>query len=247
MKLVDILARDLPIWPVHAETISQSFGGMIFFVPVGLKVQEIHRLELADDWREAAVTRAQWQAAVDALQSNRSETVHIIQPKRLTISTIEGGLRSILLGALERGMPIKADGVEYAVISHNNYQFELEEIVRCAAVAAKPWNSEGLPPVGTVCELWIRADEWAPCQVIAMDEQDGQPVSVVRYGGGYYAGTNKCLRPIRTPEQIAAEERQAFIFDAVLATDSETPLEWRKAVFGELYDLGYRKFEIVDN
>lgn len=76
MKLVDILARDLPIWPDNAKALSQSFAGMIFFIPHGFEVQEINRLEQSEDWREAAVTMTEWKAAVDALKTYNDEMVN---------------------------------------------------------------------------------------------------------------------------------------------------------------------------
>lgn len=100
------------------------------------------------------------------------------------------------------------------------------------------WTGEGLPSVGVICELWVRDDLWASCQVIAMDEQDGQPVSVVRYGGGYYAGTNKCLRPIRTAEQIAAEEREKAVNEMVSSLGRFNSIY---EACGMLYDENYRK------
>lgn len=69
MKLLDILARELKVWPDRAESISQSFSGMTFYVPIGGRVHELNRNEISDDWRTAAVTRAEWQAAVDALKA----------------------------------------------------------------------------------------------------------------------------------------------------------------------------------
>lgn len=69
MKLVDILARELKVWPDRAESISQSFSGMTFYVPIGGRVHELNRNEISDDWRTAAVTRAEWQDAVDALNA----------------------------------------------------------------------------------------------------------------------------------------------------------------------------------
>lgn len=70
MKLVDILARELKVWPEGYNSLQQSFGGMVFH---GAKdgILPIVCLSVAEDFRTAAVTRAQWQAAVDALNAEK--------------------------------------------------------------------------------------------------------------------------------------------------------------------------------
>lgn len=114
------------------------------------------------------------------------------------------------------------------------------------------WTGEGLPPVGTVCELHISNDNWQPCEVIAMDVQDGEPVSVVRYGGGYYGSAAKDVRPIRTPEQIEAELREREIDDLrqvikqahyALPNTDVAPAEKAKAYAAAIHAAGYRKQE----
>ena len=141
----------------------------------------------------------------------------LLKPKMARIITDHEGVREGLRKSFDCCATVMIVDTEFVCVEQNfvRNEFHMRELIRVSAVPLSAgvelahWTGEGLPPVGTECELWIRADEWAKCQVIAMDEQDGHPVSVVRYGGGYYAGTNKCLRPIRTPEQIAAEEREA--------------------------------------
>ncbi|MBX9404765.1 hypothetical protein K5E40_03630 [Pseudomonas baetica] len=68
MKLIDILARELKAWPEGYSSLQQSFAGMVFH---GAKdgILPIVRLSVSEDFRIASVTRAQWQAAVDALKS----------------------------------------------------------------------------------------------------------------------------------------------------------------------------------
>lgn len=67
MKLVDILARELKAWPEESHELEQNYDLKIFSResfknPIILS-------ELADDWLIAVVTRAEWQAAVDALNA----------------------------------------------------------------------------------------------------------------------------------------------------------------------------------
>lgn len=84
MKLVDILARELKVWPDGAVTAVQDLDGEVKFdnsdemprinkskdvwVRRGDWGDSIHPQELAEDCSYAIVTKPQWQAAVDALK-----------------------------------------------------------------------------------------------------------------------------------------------------------------------------------
>lgn len=113
------------------------------------------------------------------------------------------------------------------------------------AESAPAWVGIGLPPVGTVCEAkttrgWsmgtIIAHGLPPKENIAVWQEDGERISL---------GVKEYFRQIRTPEQIAAEERDRSI--------SEMREIWNFAAssgadpFIALHSAGYRKFEIVDN
>ncbi|MEB0190011.1 MULTISPECIES: hypothetical protein [Pseudomonas] len=118
------------------------------------------------------------------------------------------------------------------------------------------WTGEGLPPVGTVCQF----------QDLGFDEQfkddleDGHTVKVIAhyegpagdmvaaftfdYDGGnsrdVECATKRHLRPILTPEQIAAKEREAAI--AEIAQEISSCLPYRPdALAKALHDAGYRK------
>lgn len=117
------------------------------------------------------------------------------------------------------------------------------------------WTGEGLPPVGTFCEVvspGYRNDRFErfigqAVTVIAHDVIDDDPVAVFRMPvdgqvdeQDYHALVAKCFRPIRTPEQIAADERAANI-EAMRAD-----IGWKAPYLGPcpvalLYDAGYRK------
>ncbi|MGY4818017.1 hypothetical protein ACVNP3_18970 [Pseudomonas chlororaphis subsp. piscium] len=83
------------------------------------------------------------------------------------------------------------------------------------------WNGEGLPPVGTVCEiaastqyLTIRYPEGTKVKVYANFIDDrGVLLAAFVDDIGQVAGVciAKCFRPIPTPEQIAEEARIAAI------------------------------------
>lgn len=68
MKLVDILAREMKVWPGNYLDVGQADFGRLHLTGIG--PHERHTDEAytkADDWRTAIVTCEQWQAAVDAL------------------------------------------------------------------------------------------------------------------------------------------------------------------------------------
>ena len=80
------------------------------------------------------------------------------------------------------------------------------------------WNGDGLPPVGEVCEaLWHESrNEWLKTKVFGVNEHE-QPVHRWEEGPkkfDYQAspltgfGGKPYFRPIRTPEQIAEDNRQ---------------------------------------
>lgn len=103
----------------------------------------------------------------------------------------------------------------------------------------RPWKGAGLPPVGTVCENQF-CSRWKEVKIIAHDDER----AVFRLNEGdqesYFGGSIGEFRPIRTPEQIAAEERTAAIKEMVSAchySGSECTVTDCTA----LYDAGYRK------
>lgn len=193
MKLVNILARSMAEWPTdNPLDVGQAADGDIH-VP-GRSARYIRHLgvkfPLADDWGSANVTRAQWQAAVDALK------------------------------AAENTVP--------------------------------EWNGEGLPPVGMVCEYQDSLGRWDKVEITAVAKRGICFVQIAHDGENYVNKTEARFRPIRTPEQIAAEERDRSI-DAMLKI-AEGPHDGNprkvhvsRPQIAALYDAGYRKFEIVDN
>lgn len=85
------------------------------------------------------------------------------------------------------------------------------------APAAAEWDGVGLPSVGTVCEYFDNKGEWYP----AVMSHIGSHLFIVKYQHPEHGQQESCmhiasndgpissrLRPIRTPEQIAAEERE---------------------------------------
>ena len=104
--------------------------------------------------------------------------------------------------------------------------------------AAPQWNGEGLPPVGASVEWFSPVYGWLGGRVVGHDGT----VAVISQNDGYTGCHLHEVRPIRTPEQLAAEAREKAIDEMV----SVSPLidgEWSKLVCTALYDAGYRKLE----
>jgi hypothetical protein len=111
-----------------------------------------------------------------------------------------------------------------------------------------PWTGEGLPPVGTVCELrahkltdWSAAKiEFAYRNVIVWDwiEEPSMNGLCTAYSHDVE------FRPIRTAEQIAAEERRDFIESLAAELGghwSEEAKSPHREIAAYLYNSGYRK------
>ena len=110
------------------------------------------------------------------------------------------------------------------------------------------WDGSGVPPVGTVCEYQLNGGAWFKCKIIYvlsgvddgfvawcdhLDSDQFLTFSSRRY--------TLQLRKIKTPEQIAEEERLQAIDEMIgLVAWCYSTL---KDAMGALYDAGYRKVE----
>lgn len=121
----------------------------------------------------------------------------------------------------------------------------------------EPWNGEGLPPVGVVCEF----AGFNPEETLPTDPRVGDQVTVIAHfmSGSFevaaftfYAppefeylqvaqGAYGCFRPVRTPEQIAAEERRVEIKHIQAASVVNCGPYITESAAGAIYDAGYRK------
>ncbi len=116
---------------------------------------------------------------------------------------------------------------------------------REATFEARPqeaWHGQGLPPVGITCESWrsgVRrivkilghGDEY-----IFVREDDGREILLS-------IGDGREFRPLRTPEQIAAEERSKEC-DRIFFILSNVGREGNRSDMAEaIYDAGYRRQE----
>lgn len=212
MKLVDILARELKVWPDQYYQIYQDSGGYLIGT---LSNGDLEDFDLDDlpfdpvtiawDGNNAVIERDEWQAAVDALDQSELD----------------------------------------AVLAKN------EQLADARAERIPVWNGEGLPPVGLDVEIkrgnctWIDGDEWqigktATVMASFLNSRDIEMASVQFPGGHCECILARCLSPIRTAEQVAAEEREKEIADMMEVTsDGITCMDIDDAL--ALYKAGYRK------
>lgn len=117
------------------------------------------------------------------------------------------------------------------------------------------WDGEGLPPAGLDVEVMQGgfpsvAFDWQACKVLAINiGSDERPQVITRDFHGdvaiYYPGIDSVyFRPIKTAEQVAAEEREKAIEEMVFGVCGCEPDGGNTSAFmmcGFLYDAGYRK------
>lgn len=107
-----------------------------------------------------------------------------------------------------------------------------------------PWSGEGLPPVGTVCEYQVRGyGEWHRATILAhhnghawaTGDDEKHCFTVPPHGN---------FRPIKTPEQIAAEERldRVHAIEGIMLRGQELALTVTQ-IAAAIDDAGYRKVE----
>ncbi|HBO6773231.1 TPA: hypothetical protein L4844_005409 [Pseudomonas aeruginosa] len=126
-----------------------------------------------------------------------------------------------------------------------------ESMQNLIARPAEPatWNGKGLPPVGIEAEvIWDGADiAYFRAKILAHDE--GRVVfrwcEGKRKGQyGSYAvlkfGSLPAFRPLRTPEQIAAEEREKAVGDMAMSIQG---VPYQYPTLYALFDAGYRRQE----
>lgn len=116
---------------------------------------------------------------------------------------------------------------------------------RYETLRPSPWTSEGLPPVGTVCERNIARSAWCKTTILAVTPE-GKNVAYQDMAGQLgWSGCASSFRPIRTPEQIAAEERLAAInymeIDAGMCATAFDGDPEARVWIENLVDKGWRK------
>ncbi|AXH75222.1 MAG: hypothetical protein [Caudoviricetes sp.] len=262
MKLVDILARELAEWPEGVECLSQLKGSGYIVSGNGFDGRVFDALPIASETLVAGaiVTRAQWQAAVDALSDplpalkDPLPMPNVAPPKHEAIDwskAPEGATH--YFSEAGSGKWRDLSGEFWRWWSEEDLEWKYGSGGRSAkllnrtdlGINERPgyskWNGEGLPPVGTVCECKVSAGaEWVECEVVAHK---------VHYGATYaiaFVDENTVMlsagirfRPTRTPEQIAAEEREKAIEELRQLLSCVACDDYHAAV--AMIDAGYRK------
>ena len=99
------------------------------------------------------------------------------------------------------------------------------------------WSGEGLPPVGVDIQWFSSVYGWIGGKVIAHDEQ----TTIVRHNDGYEGCYLHNLKPCKTPEQIAADEREKALREACEVVGCAPGSMYCIEVVKKLIDAGYRK------
>ncbi|HCF3537152.1 TPA: hypothetical protein NID24_002678 [Pseudomonas aeruginosa] len=105
-------------------------------------------------------------------------------------------------------------------------------------IPQETWNGQGLPPVGIECEFSLNLGSigWAKGRVIGHDGV----FAVISHKGEYHPRNENGVRPIRTPEQIAAEEREKAVGDMAMSIQG---VPYQYPTLYALFDAGYRRQE----
>ena len=132
-------------------------------------------------------------------------------------------------------------GIRYVYVDHGTHLYfpdaERPDLCVIRPRPAEPWNGEGLPPAGLEVE-WKQGSnhEWVRATVIAYFKEEAW----ISVKGGYpiEVGNPAHFRPIRTPEQIAADEQAKAVHQMGLDAGFSGSVQ----EFAErLYQAGYRK------
>lgn len=265
MKLVDILARRLKSWPEQAVTAVQDLDGEVKFdhshemprinkskdvwIRQGDQGDSIHPEELAEDLSYAIVTRAQWQASVDALKCEGAK-----DGSHINWDTYPDATHFVI--SAEAGISTgfyRQDGIKMRDCENEGeYTFRLDDLhpLRKIALLARPlaeWSGEGFPPIGTVCEWKEKTGfQWVKATVLFITESS----VVMQRGDGFewqMLTKRTAFRPLPNPEQIAADKRlnsAMALYGAVMDSSGilfeRLPLD-RQAHYLKLVDAGWQQ------
>ena len=102
---------------------------------------------------------------------------------------------------------------------------------------ATPWTGEGMPPVGAVCEIKGCMSHYLHWNKVTVFAVRGRTVFFDMEDGRWGQTDSHEIRPLRTPEQIAADERESAV-NGMLCHDALGGS--RRGLAEALYDAGYR-------
>ena len=125
----------------------------------------------------------------------------------------------------------------------DNDDVELFEPMLIKRPTTPSWSGEGLPPVGAVCEMKY-CGEWEKTEILCIGVKHVFIRQIAVTGEAFECSLNlsACqFRPIRTPEQIAADEREAAIKEIASVINIANCMDCGTHTATALYDAGYRK------
>ena len=109
----------------------------------------------------------------------------------------------------------------------------------------KPWSGpeDGLPPVNTEC--WVETDcgVWEHGVILAHGFDDFKPHAVAQCASGLWMEEVNGFRAIRTPEQLAAEDRDRAIGEIsdVISNATGRAGQTVNDISRALYDAGFKR------
>lgn len=246
MKLVDILARELKAWPENSEQVWQSLSGRLFLGKDRERLT-VESYTLAKDWDEARVTRAGWQAAVEALKAEQAAELKWPEGAEFFGTSTEDQeicfYRNLGLDEFEFMYRDDEDGWQDGL----GVPLHLPLIPRPTERAVE-WDGDGEPPAGTECAVLNSAlgdPAWERCTILyygkhrVMYDSESCEERVAFIQDLKF----RKAKAIRTQEQIAAEEREKAIEEMILL-DEKGSLS-RTHFCGLLYDAGYGRKQVA--
>ena len=156
-------------------------------------------------------------------------------------------------GAEEAGFDFNGNLTWYRSVSVDDYYFFDENTSAWSRRSGNPvanhremrpvfWTGEGFPPVGTQLEHGFSCENFkvwhvGVCVAVGEDPEGREEFCVVKSGNkiANYSAEGKRMRPIRTAEQIAADQRDSAIRQ--FSIDLDVPI----GIAERAYDAGYRK------
>lgn len=146
------------------------------------------------------------------------------------------------------------DGYSYHYDDNEGWRTWGEGEPYCKPLIERPkkqeaWDGEGLPPVDCLCETFdVDANCWVKVEIYAHTELMGETNVCAKNGTDMFYGLAHEFRPIKTPEQLAAEERERTRKIGVAQMMEHIHFSLPKELWGEcepacyaLYEAGYRK------
>lgn len=252
MKLVDILARELKAWPEGWDDAGQSESGRLHVVTgwEPSKGRTYESYTQAEDWASAVVTRAEWQAAVEALKAEQAAELKWPDGAEF-MGTTDKGCPKVFYrnvgGATYEYLYVENGRIGDWRLQHGNPAGQ--PLIPRPTESAVEWDGVSIPSTGTGVEVRFACEKsrakwlWHTGVVVASGNQpEGGEIVVVEVDGFTVALRNTAdyIRPIRTQEKIAAEEREKAIQEIANASGLRAR-DGRIEVATAIYDAGYRK------